>query len=137
MCFAKVLGKKTDVSEQNFLDCGYRQNDAGGCNGAQLYSYGKTWVDKKLSLAHEAQYPYKNTVNKCNNVPKYKFGAEIVENYHTYSGDEELMKELVYKHGAVVTSLAVNTFNVETLIHLFFKILNMISKFLSLKSVFI
>ena len=109
VCFAKLLRKKTDVSEQNFLDCGYEQDSANGCRGATLYSYGKTWADNKLSLAHEAQYPYNATVNQCNNVPKYKFGAEIVENYHTYRGTEELMKELVYKHGAVTTAVAVNT----------------------------
>ena len=33
-CFKKVTGKFGDYSEQQFVDCGYGQYGANGCNGA-------------------------------------------------------------------------------------------------------
>ena len=37
----------------------------------------------------------------------FKFGAKITENYYTYRGDEDLLKELVYEHGAVMVAVQV------------------------------
>ena len=56
-CYNKYSG---DYSEQQFVDCGYNQNNANGCNGASSYSYVKTFADSKMSLTAEATYPYKN-----------------------------------------------------------------------------
>jgi len=108
-CFKKVTGGNfADVSEQHFLDCGYQKYDAGGCQGASLESYSRYWAQEKLGIAHENQYKYVMTANnyRCpSNLAGFNFGAKITEAYYTYSGTEDLMKELVYKHGAVITAV--------------------------------
>ena len=50
-----------DVSEQEFIDCGYGKNDANGCNGATPHAYAKTWSDEGRVLVHEKQYQYRAT----------------------------------------------------------------------------
>ena len=40
-CFKKVTGKFGDYSEQQFVDCGYGQYGANGCNGAAPHAYVK------------------------------------------------------------------------------------------------
>merc|ERR1711937_698131 len=47
----------------------------------------------KLRLASERQYPYRNT------------NPRLTCPYYTYRGDENLMKKLVYQHGAVVAGV--------------------------------
>ncbi len=108
-CFMKQTGRLGDVPEQEFVDCGYGQEGAAGCNGAQIYSYGKYWADNSKTLSHESLYAYKNTDTDytCSNLDEYKMGAQITSNYYTYSGDEESLKELVYTYGAVVSTVQV------------------------------
>ena len=111
-CFKKATGGSfADVSEQHFLDCGYKKYGANGCNGAALAAYSRYWAENKLGIAHEDQYGYKKSANNYQcpaNLSGFKFGAQITEAYYTYRGTEELMKELVYKHGAVITAVQVN-----------------------------
>merc|ERR1712209_347942 len=85
-CFKKATGVFGDYSEQQLVDCGYQQNGANGCNGA---------------------YTYKNTnpALTCPALDHYNQGAKVSGVYYTYSGDEETLKGLVAKHGAVVTSV--------------------------------
>jgi len=104
-CFKKVAGRWGDVSEQHFVDCGYGQNGADGCDGATPHAYVKTWSDGGLTLAHETQYGYKGTVNTCPTLAGYNIGAKITSNYYTYSADEALLKTLVYKYGAVIAAV--------------------------------
>merc|ERR1711962_594631 len=79
VCFKKLTGVFGDYSEQQLVDCGYRQEGANGCKGAPPHAY-LTWAaNTRLKLTSEASYPY--------------------------NGDEELMKQLVYKHGAVVAGV--------------------------------
>merc|ERR1711981_263759 len=75
--------------------------------GAYTYSYIKTIADDGLDLTAEATYPYKNTdpTLTCPAVDHYNQGAKVSGSYYTYEGDEETMKGLVAKHGAVVTSV--------------------------------
>eukprot|EP00088_Acartia_fossae_P054838 TRINITY_DN6332_c0_g2_i1.p1 TRINITY_DN6332_c0_g2~~TRINITY_DN6332_c0_g2_i1.p1 ORF type:complete len:228 (-),score=55.29 TRINITY_DN6332_c0_g2_i1:122-805(-) len=60
------------------------------------------------SPAHESEYPYKNrkTDYTCKKTKPYKQGAKITGNFYTYQGDEELLKKMVYEHGAVVATVA-------------------------------
>jgi len=106
-CFKKATGVFGDYSEQQLVDCGYQKNGANGCNGAYTYSYIKTIADEGLDLTAEATYPYKNTDPSltCPAVDHYNQGAKVSGSYFTYEGDEETMKGLVAKHGAVVTSV--------------------------------
>jgi len=106
-CFKKATGVFGDYSEQQLVDCGYQQNGANGCNGAYTYSYIKTLADSGLDLTAEATYPYKNTnpALTCPALDHYNQGAKVSGVYYTYSGDEETLKGLVAKHGAVVTSV--------------------------------
>jgi len=108
-CFKKVTGVFGDYSEQQFVDCGYGQNGASGCNGAAPHAYVKWAKDNAaMGLFHESTYPYKNTAPTytCpSNVDSYNQGAGVSDYYYTYSGDEETMKKLVAQHGAVVTSV--------------------------------
>ena len=107
-CFKKVTGVFGDYSEQHLVDCGYRQEGANGCNGAPPHAY-LTWAARtKLRLASERQYPYRNTNPRLTcpaNMPAFNQGARITNSYYTYRGDENLMKKLVYQHGAVVAGV--------------------------------
>merc|ERR1712142_1169997 len=60
-CFKKLTGVFGDYSEQQFVDCGYGQNGANGCNGASPHAYAKWAGDRNDGLAHESSYPYLNT----------------------------------------------------------------------------
>ena len=106
-CFKKATGVFGDYSEQQLVDCGYQKNGANGCNGAYTYSYIKTIADSGLDLTAEATYPYKNTspALTCPAADHYNQGAKVSGSYYTYEGDEETLKGLVAKHGAVVTSV--------------------------------
>merc|ERR1712168_905893 len=107
-CFKKVTNVFGDYSEQQLVDCGYGQNGANGCDGAPPHAYAKWAGDNKLELAHESQYPYLNTSPNLQcpaNLPVYNQGARISGSYYTYSGDEELMKKLIYEHGAVLAGV--------------------------------
>ena len=42
----------------------------------------------------------------CVHIYKITAGVSISGGWWTYSGDEELLKKLVYEYGAVITSLA-------------------------------
>jgi len=106
-CFKKVTGKFGDYSEQQFVDCGYGQYGANGCNGAAPHAYVKWSKESGQGLMHESVYPYKNNnpTYTCPNLPTYNQGAGVSDYYYTYSGDEETLKSLVARHGAVVTSV--------------------------------
>ncbi len=108
-CFMKQTGRFGDVPEQEFLDCGYGHEGAVGCNGAYIQSYGKYWAVNRKTLSHESLYPYKNTDTDytCSNLDEYKMGAQIFNNAHSYRGDEETLKLLVYTYGAVVSTVQV------------------------------
>merc|ERR1712198_766830 len=60
-CFKKVTGVFGDYSEQEFVDCGYGQNGANGCDGAAPHAYVKWSKDSGMGLFRESTYPYKNT----------------------------------------------------------------------------
>jgi len=107
-CFKKVTGVFGDYSEQEFVDCGYGQNGANGCDGAAPHAYVKWSKDSGMGLFHESTYPYKNTepTYTCpTDLPVFNQGAGVTDYYYTYNGDEETMKALVAQHGAVVTSV--------------------------------
>jgi len=107
-CFKNFTGVFGDYSEQQLIDCGYKQEGANGCHGAPPHAY-LTWAARdKIVLASEAQYPYENLDPrlKCPAVvPVFNQGARITDSYYTYQGDENLMKKLVYQHGAVVAAV--------------------------------
>jgi len=107
-CFKKVTGVFGDYSEQEFVDCGFGQNGANGCDGAAPHAYVKWSKDSGMGLFHESTYPYKNTepTYTCpTDLPVFNQGAGVTDYYYTYNGDEETMKALVAQHGAVVTSV--------------------------------
>jgi len=107
-CFARLTGVFGDYAEQQLLDCGFQKEGANGCNGAPIQSY-ITWASKTgLQLTHENYYPYKaarSTQGCRHDVKTYNQGAKISDAYYTGRATEELMKELVYEHGAVVTTV--------------------------------
>ena len=107
-CFLRLTGQVGDYSEQQFIDCGYGQNGAAGCDGAPPHAYVKWAADNvERGLLHEAVYPYTNTEPSltCPDLPPYSQGAEVTDYYYTYSGDEQTLAKLVFQHGAVVTSV--------------------------------
>merc|ERR1719348_222840 len=107
-CFKKLTGVFGDYAEQQFVDCAYGQNGANGCNGAYPHAYAKWAGDRNAGLAHESSYPYLNTKPRLScpaNLPVYNQGAKVSGSYYTYRGDEDLMKKLVYEHGAVLAGV--------------------------------
>jgi len=108
-CFKKVTGVFGDYSEQQLVDCGFGKNGANGCNGAPSHAYVKWVADSKTELTHESLYTYLNTKPKLTcpaNLKAYNQGAKVTDSFYSYRGDEETLKKLVFKHGAVTTSVA-------------------------------
>jgi len=108
-CFKKITGVFGDYSEQQMVDCGYRKNGANACIGAQPHAYLKWAGDNKIKFASEEEYPYEgeNSTLKCpENLPVFNQGAKVSGYYYTYSGDEELLKKMVYTHGSVISSVS-------------------------------
>jgi hypothetical protein len=107
-CFRKLTGVFGDYSEQEFIDCGYGQNGASGCDGAPPSAYLKWATDKQFLFAHESQYPYLNLSPKlyCNaTMPIYNQGVRVNTTYYTYAANETLLQQLVYTYGAVITTV--------------------------------
>jgi|ERR1711915_415395 len=106
-CFKKITGVFGDYSEQQMIDCGYG-NWANGCDGASAHAYLEWAGDNKIEFANETQYPYMDKMStlRCpHDLPVFNQGARITGSYITWEGDEELMKNLVYEHGSVLTTL--------------------------------
>ena len=113
VCFKKNTKKAIDISEQQLLDCAYGQFDCGGCNGNPIEGFFR-WATSNNSaggLVNNTCYPYRPTTTgrSCalTRMPTHKFvrEAQVNATWYTYSGDEELLKTLVYTHGAAVVSL--------------------------------
>merc|ERR1712183_1268189 len=106
-CFKKSVGTFGDYSEQHFVDCAFDGDSVNGCNGAAPHGYAKWLKEKKPKLAHETTYPYKATKGSCSTTYKQFYqGVDISGAYWTETGDEETLKKLVAKHGAVSTGVA-------------------------------
>ena len=61
-CFSRLTGEFGDYSEQQFIDCGYGENGAAGCDGAPPHAYVKYAAENAdPGLLHESDYPYTNT----------------------------------------------------------------------------
>jgi len=107
-CFKKLTGVEGDYSEQQLVDCGYGREGAMACSGAQPHTYLKLIEKEKWNLTAEATYPYRNTdaSGQCPpGLKLYNQGAKVKKVWYTRRGTEDLMKKLVYKHGAVTTGV--------------------------------
>jgi len=111
-CFKKITGVFGDYSEQQMVDCGYgASNGAWACDGAYPHAYIKWAGDGLVKFSSEQDYPYAgaNPSLICpDNITVLDQGAQISGSYYTYGGDEELMKKMVYTHGAVLAGVWVN-----------------------------
>jgi len=108
-CFKKATGVFGDYSEQQMLDCAYGQYGANGCDGAAPSAYLRWAGDNKVEFASETTYPYKNRVGTCPaNIQPLNQGAKVTGSYYTRSGNEEMLKNLVYEHGAVLVAIHVD-----------------------------
>ena len=108
-CFKKLTGVFGDYAEQELVDCAYGQHGANGCDGASYHAYAK-WISiNKKKLTHESLYPYlsKYTYSCPRSLEPYNQGAKVTDFKYTYSGNEGMLKQLVYEHGAVV--IGINT----------------------------
>jgi len=109
-CFKKITGIFGDYSEQQMLDCAYgSENGAYGCNGATPAAY-LTWAgDNEIEFASETVYPYQSSVGTCpDEIEPLNQGAKVSGSYYTYNGDEDMLKNLVYEHGAVLVAIHVD-----------------------------
>ena len=108
-CFKKLTGVFGDYAEQELVDCAYGQHGANGCDGASYHAYAK-WISiNKKKLTHESLYPYlsKYSYSCPRSLEPYNQGAKVTDFKYTYSGNEGMLKQLVYEHGAVV--IGINT----------------------------
>jgi hypothetical protein len=112
-CFKKQTGVFGDYSEQMLLDCGFGPPKAKGCNGSWPWTYAKKVAKREIILTHESLYPYKAKTQRCSSDLKtYNQGVRVTAHHHTRRGDEEILKRLVYEHGAVSTSIQTNGTNI-------------------------
>ena len=112
-CFKKNLGVPLgDYSEQQLLDCAYGTYGIRGCDGSpNSYGYAFWLRDNQPKLASEESYPYTPSRGTCRTDYKgIDLDAEISGAYYTEEGDEETMKKLVVDHGAVYTTMHINTY---------------------------
>merc|ERR1719512_553168 len=96
-----------DLAEQHLVDCGYNGGSMGGCDGAYIGAYQSWMGETKPDVSHEAQYPYldRDPNLKCMGKPTWNTGAKVTSAITDYSCNEEKLKKLVYKYGAVATGI--------------------------------
>merc|ERR1712045_551717 len=108
-CFKKTVGVFGDYSEQHLLDCAYGKYGISGYNGASPIGYAEWLEVEKPALAEETSYPYKAKVETCPaTFQEFNQGASVTTKYWTSNGGENLLKQLVVDHGAVLVGVAVN-----------------------------
>ena len=80
---------------------------ANGCNGATIGAYQQYLASAGGTVSHEAQYPYldRDPNLYCANKPKWNTGAKVSRAVIDYRCDEDKLKQLVYKYGAVATGI--------------------------------
>jgi len=110
-CFAKLTGHLDDYSEQQLIDCAYGNDGANACDGSSTHSYLKWTSENEGELTHESLYPYLNTDPNlvCPKLNDHRRGAKVSNYSYIQNGNEELLKSLVYQHGAVIASVHVRT----------------------------
>merc|ERR1712172_318216 len=96
-----------DLAEQHLVDCGYSGGSMGGCDGAYIGAYQSWMGETKPDVSHEAQYPYldRDPNLKCMGKPTWNTGAKVTSAITDYSCNEDKLKKLVYKYGAVATGI--------------------------------
>lgn len=97
-----------DIAEQHLVDCGYNpSNGMNGCNGAWIGAYQSWMGQSKPNVSHEAQYPYldRDPNLKCMGKPTWNTGAKVTSAITDYGCNEDKLKKLVYKYGAVATGI--------------------------------
>merc|ERR1719154_933 len=96
-----------DLSEQQLVDCGYNGKGMNGCNGAYVGAYQDFLANSGKAVSHEAQYPYldRDPNLKCMGKPTWNTGAKITKAITDYRCNEDKLKKLVYKYGAVATGI--------------------------------
>jgi C1A family cysteine protease len=99
--------KGLDLSEQQLVDCGYNKKSMNGCNGAYVGAYQDWLASSKKAVSHEAQYPYldRDPNLRCMGKPTWNTGAKITRAITDYRCNEDKLKKLVYKYGAVATGI--------------------------------
>merc|ERR1712088_353545 len=93
-----------DLAEQHLVDCGYNPSSGmNGCDGAWIGAYQSWMGETKPDVSHEAQYPYldRDPNLKCMGKPTWNTGAKVTSAITDYSCNEDKLKKLVYKYGAV------------------------------------
>lgn len=113
VCFKKNTRRTFDLSEQQLLDCAYGQFSCDGCEGNPIEGFFRwaTTNNTGPGLVNTTHYPYQpdTTGESCKStrLPDNKFvrEAQVNATWYTYNGTEDLLKTLVYTHGAAVVSL--------------------------------
>merc|ERR1712215_514478 len=110
-CFAKLTGHLDDYSEQQLIDCAYGNDGAYACDWAYTDSYLDWTLENDGGLAHESIYPYLNVKPNlvCPKLDDHKRGAKLTNYSYIRDGNEELLKSLVFEHGAAIATVHVNT----------------------------
>merc|ERR550519_1760828 len=96
-----------DLSEQQLVDCGYNGQGMNGCNGAYVGAYQEWMANNNNGYSHEAQYPYldRDPNLRCMYKPTWNTGAKVTKAITDYGCNEDKLKKLVYKYGAVATGI--------------------------------
>merc|ERR1712088_1266083 len=97
-----------DLAEQHLVDCGYNPSKGmNGCNGAWIGAYQSWFPESNEKVSHEAQYGYldRDPNLKCMGKPTWNTGATVTKGITDYSCNEDKLKKLVYKYGAVATGI--------------------------------
>jgi len=114
-CIKKATGKFGDFAEQQLIDCAYGKHGAKGCSATPYEAYSKWITNNNISLTHESNHPYverKSTYRCPSNLPPYNLGARVtsyVYKNNYYKEDEEALKQMVFKHGAVIAGVDTNS----------------------------
>lgn len=94
------LGKGTDLSVQNLIDC---DKDDFACSGGFMGSaFG--FVQKQGGVEDEATYPYEGKVGQC----RFQRESAVIANDMwgvMQEGDEDLLKRVVAKIGPVAAAI--------------------------------
>jgi hypothetical protein len=115
-CYYRATGRLDDYSEQQLIDCAYA-GDWEGANGCEptdgLAVYLNWIVSVVLYPANEEQYPYlygQPADPACpDDLPHSPSLAALpLDYFSTGRGNESLLQNLVFMHGAVISAVKIN-----------------------------
>ena len=105
-CFGKIGIQNINLSEQYVMDCAYNGISLTGCAGGNTYQYLNWIIENGGMLVSRNQIDYVGQKFSCPEKPPLPDQrGKVTHVWEDYQCDEEKLRYLVLKYGAVSTSI--------------------------------